>query len=56
MRYRMTKQKKKKIEVHTSNPTKKRIGTHEGEIRNKMKYQKNPPILTITEDNEKLWG
>ena len=34
-----------------STPTKKRTGTQEGEIRKKMKYQKNPPVLTIIEDD-----
>jgi hypothetical protein len=37
--------------VQTSTPPKKRTGTQEGEIRKKMKYHKNPPTITITEDD-----
>jgi hypothetical protein len=45
---------KKKTEVQTSTPTKKRMGTQEAEIRKKMKYHKNPPTITITEDDAEL--
>jgi hypothetical protein len=33
---------------------KKRTGTHEEEIRKKMKYHKNPPTITTTEDDADL--
>jgi hypothetical protein len=38
----------------TSTPTKKRMGTQEAEIRKNMKYHKNPPMITITEDDVEL--
>jgi hypothetical protein len=44
----------KKIEAQTSTPPKKRTRTHEAEIRKKMKYHKNPPSLTIIEDDTKF--
>jgi NACalpha-BTF3-like transcription factor len=45
---------KMKTEAQTSTPTKKRMGAQEEEIRKKMKYHKNPPTITITEDDVEL--
>jgi hypothetical protein len=43
---------KKKTEALMSQ--KKRTGTKEEEIVKKMKYHKNPPIITVTEDDVEL--
>jgi hypothetical protein len=40
-----------KTETQNSTPTKKRMRAQEEEIRKNMKYHKNPPTITIKEDN-----
>jgi hypothetical protein len=46
--------KTNKTEAQTSTATKKRMGAQEAKIRKNMKCHKNPPTISITEDDVEL--